>query len=154
MVRCSKCKRLKQTTDFYKDKRHSNGLNSQCKLCSNKGTQDHYKQNKLWFSAYAKDWRSKNRVRANELSRESFRRRSTKLWNKLFAIQKGKCPIYKRPLDITLNKRNRRRSHIDHNHSTGRIRGLLCMNCNFLLGAAREDAKVLENARQYLKKHA
>lgn len=45
------------------------------------------------------------------------------------------------------------RLHIDHCHATGTIRGLLCSNCNTLLGLADDDPARLMAAAKYLKKH-
>ena len=43
---------------------------------------------------------------------------------------------------------------VDHCHSTGKIRGLLCHKCNVLLGKASDDVSILENAIKYLKEHS
>jgi hypothetical protein len=40
---------------------------------------------------------------------------------------------------------------VDHNHETGSVRGLLCQNCNALLGMAKDDIRVLQSAIEYLK---
>ena len=40
---------------------------------------------------------------------------------------------------------------VDHCHQTGRIRGLLCVNCNSMLGMARDNPTLLLRAIQYLK---
>ena len=42
---------------------------------------------------------------------------------------------------------------VDHCHTTGRIRGLLCHRCNTALGAFREDINILKKAIQYIEKH-
>jgi hypothetical protein len=42
---------------------------------------------------------------------------------------------------------------IDHNHMTGKIRGLLCVSCNTLLGTAKEDPEILRAAISYLESH-
>lgn len=44
--------------------------------------------------------------------------------------------------------------HIDHNHSTGVIRGLLCGPCNQAIGLFRESPKILAAASNYISKHA
>ena len=49
----------------------------------------------------------------------------------------------------TWNGRHQR-PHIDHDHETGRIRGLLCHSCNLLLGNARDDPSILRAAIRYL----
>ena len=41
----------------------------------------------------------------------------------------------------------------DHNHATKKFRGLLCGNCNKMLGLIFDDVKTLEAAIRYLKKH-
>ena len=43
--------------------------------------------------------------------------------------------------------------HIDHDHLTGKIRGLLCMSCNRALGWFRDDTVILKKAIEYLKTH-
>lgn len=60
----------------------------------------------------------------------------------LLLTQCGKCAI----CGYDLNGR----MHVDHDHRTGEIRGLLCSNCNTGIGLLREDARVLQNALDYL----
>lgn len=43
------------------------------------------------------------------------------------------------------------RFHIDHDHKTGKIRGLLCSNCNRALGLMQDNFEILSAAARYLK---
>lgn len=65
--------------------------------------------------------------------------------------QGGKCPICKRPINF-LNKKGKRTNDfaVDHCHTTGLFRGLLCMECNRAIAKFRDDAVRLENAAKYL----
>lgn len=45
-----------------------------------------------------------------------------------------------------------RRLHIDHDHATGRIRGLLCMQCNRFLAAYHATPAKLRAAADYLER--
>lgn len=42
---------------------------------------------------------------------------------------------------------------IDHNHRTGEVRGLLCADCNLMLGYAKDKIEILSRAAQYLTEH-
>ena len=42
---------------------------------------------------------------------------------------------------------------IDHDHTTKKVRGLLCHPCNVMLGLAKDNIKILETAVKYLKHH-
>lgn len=42
---------------------------------------------------------------------------------------------------------------VDHDHSTGVVRGLLCVRCNALLGLSLDSIRVLENSIRYLSPH-
>jgi hypothetical protein len=43
-------------------------------------------------------------------------------------------------------------THVDHNHKTKKVRGILCQRCNCLLGFACEDTAILKSAIKYLRK--
>jgi hypothetical protein len=64
-------------------------------------------------------------------------------YDKMVADRDGCCDICKKK-DKNL--------HIDHSHTTGKVRGLLCGSCNRALGLLKDDVKFLEQAIIYLKK--
>jgi hypothetical protein len=43
--------------------------------------------------------------------------------------------------------------HVDHDHGTGRVRGILCFNCNQALGNVRDDTAVVQGVIDYLRRH-
>jgi len=58
--------------------------------------------------------------------------------------QLGKCSICKKSILAS--------GHIDHCHKTGKVRGILCGNCNKALGLLNDNVNFLKNAIKYLKK--
>ena len=62
--------------------------------------------------------------------------------------QAGRCAICGR------KPRLDRKLHVDHDHVTGRVRKLLCPDCNAVLGYAGDDPQVLGEAIKYLAEHA
>lgn len=64
----------------------------------------------------------------------------------MFNNQAGCCVICQSKLSIYGTN-----THIDHNHSTGEVRGLLCRDCNQGIGLLKENILILENAIEYLK---
>lgn len=66
-------------------------------------------------------------------------------YDKMFEKQNGLCAICKLPgINIRLG--------VDHNHKTGKVRGLLCQKCNRRLEAV-EDEDFARKAQKYLKAH-
>jgi len=43
--------------------------------------------------------------------------------------------------------------HVDHDHETGEVRGILCSNCNQALGNVRDDPTPLRGLARYLDEH-
>jgi DNA-directed RNA polymerase subunit RPC12/RpoP len=43
--------------------------------------------------------------------------------------------------------------HVDHDHSTDKVRGILCRGCNSGIGFLKENTTILNNAIKYLEKH-
>jgi len=55
------------------------------------------------------------------------------------------CAVCKQPNNTT------RDWHIDHDHKTGIVRGILCHHCNLMLGNAKDSPETLKSAVQYLE---
>lgn len=53
--------------------------------------------------------------------------------------------------DVDQRGHKYRRLVVDHCHTTGKVRGLLCHNCNILLGHAADNPDILQKALSYLE---
>lgn len=105
--------------------------------------------NKEKLARWGKDWRDKNGARAKYLVRRSYLKKTYGLDHETFdalaAKQGNACAICQVPSSAG------RYLHIDHNHSTGRIRGLLCGSCNRAIGLFKDNPTVLRLAAAYLE---
>src|SRR6185312_848366 len=110
-----------------------------------------------------KRWKRENPDKHNEVTRRSRRKwlaknptwsRSRELireygitldfYEEMLRSQQGLCAICK--VEMT-------KPCVDHNHTTGKVRALLCSGCNTSLGHFRESREILLNAVAYLDKH-
>jgi hypothetical protein len=64
--------------------------------------------------------------------------------------QEGRCAIC-RSDDVGWHRKDR--WAVDHDHVTGKVRGLLCHHCNSLLGQARDSPLILFLAAAYLERN-
>lgn len=60
--------------------------------------------------------------------------------------QNNKCAICGNDLDMG------KLTHVDHDHKTGKVRGILCRNCNHGLGNFMDDISLMAKAIDYLRK--
>ncbi len=156
MKTCSKCFTEKEKTDFPKDKNRKDGLLSWCLKCNNHRYREYYKQNANSISKYTSKWNKKNRAKLTEAQR--LKRRAN--------LDKFRDSEYRRKYGITLDQYNamllnqnyeckicknaNQKLFVDHCHSTGKVRGLICNSCNKALGLFKDKAEVLLRAAQYL----
>ena len=119
----------------------------------------------------SKEWYSNNRERALEIKRNSLSKkikedpdyvRRTNLkndfgitleqYNEMLEIQNGVCALC--GLEETSKQRGKIVNlSVDHCHTSGKIRALLCRNCNTGLGNFNDDISKLEKAIKYLEEH-
>jgi len=69
-------------------------------------------------------------------------------YNYILEQQGGVCEICRKPVS-EFNKR----LHVDHDHNTGVIRGLICSSCNLMLGHAKDNVNILGNAILYIYRY-
>ena len=128
---CRTCKVSKELSEFYPDKSKSHGYRYCCKDCA-KTKAVKFKESK--GTDYSKNVRLKGTY---GITLEDY--------NKMFEVQEGRCGIcniHQLELGRSLN--------IDHDHSNGQIRMLLCTKCNTGLGSFEDSPELLEKAISYL----
>lgn len=112
-----------------------------------------YPSKKSESLAANKKWRDKNPLRVKE---NNLRKYGITLveFNSMLSEQGGACAICRNPEDVD-KKRNGRPDalSVDHDHATGRIRGLLCSGCNRMLGIMNDDPNLIRSAAAYLESH-
>lgn len=126
---CSKCLVSKELSEFHRSCNTQDRLHTVCKPCRVSYVYGKQKEDRIAFE----DTRMK---RIYGVSFEEYER--------LFTKQNRVCAICHKS-----QKRNR--LHLDHCHKSGRIRGLLCVPCNIILGRYNDDPKVFYRAIKYLE---
>src|SRR5206468_1858620 len=126
MKECRRCFKIKSSTEFYKRTASQDGLQPICKPCSIEVRREHYQTPHGKKLRSAANKRAKFNMTAGE-------------YNELFDSQEGRCAICKRH-----QSEFSKSFAIDHNHDTGKIRGLLCHQCNTALGMLRENPEAIK----------
>jgi len=156
--RCKRCGEIKPLSEFYRATGMADGHRSECKTCHKTKQQAWYQANRRHAIAQVKRWQQENKNHLHEYRREYRQRRKTEErdaylrrrfgitqadYDALLAEQGGGCAICgKPPGKISL--------HVDHDHETGEVRGLLCVGCNNALGQFRDDTALLQRAIGYV----
>lgn len=100
----------------------------------------------------AKVWRDNNKEKSALINKNSNLKRkyniTLKEYDLLLINSNHSCEICGKH-----ESEQKKSLHVDHSHITGRVRGILCSNCNTALGKFREDKDILLKAINYLKKH-
>jgi hypothetical protein len=93
-------------------------------------------------------WRERNpdRVKANQAAQRTSYGLTLEELDAMWQAQSGRCAICGVP------ERTTRRLAIDHDHTTGAVRGLLCQRCNMALGMFEDDPDRLTAAAAYLSR--
>lgn len=154
MKKCNVCGELKEPEFFYRDKNMPDSLRKNCKVCKNKQVSGWRAKNKTEWNAYMRKHRAEHpdseKTRERNISRKLKSLYGITLDRKkaMFADQGGLCMICsKNMVDLT-------HAYIDHNHSTNKVRDLLCQPCNTYIGYILEDPATARKIETYLAKHA
>lgn len=147
---CNKCDKPGTVDDFYA---HGAYIDRQCKTC---------------YGKKAAAWDKTNANRKREIRRESAKKRYQERpdlhknrrlkttygitlddYNRMLSAQSGVCAICKNPETATWRGKPKPLA-VDHDHTTKKIRGLLCANCNQGLGLGRDGVELFQEMIDYL----
>ena len=124
------------------DLSHFYSKSSRCKPCHMAKSKEYFKNNP----------EAKKRANTPEKTRNRRLKQkynlTSKEWQNMFDSQGGKCAccgIHQSELKRALV--------VDHCHTTGKVRALLCSHCNSALGYSKESVKVLESLIEYVKEY-
>lgn len=126
MKRCPDCGEWKPSDAFPRNRRTKDGRHPYCKPCHN--TRGRETRERLYGGSRHYHLVRRYGIGAAEVE-------------ELIRKQAGVCPICGKPDP----------EHVDHDHVTSEVRGVLCFNCNGGLGQFRDDVQALRNAIDYLE---
>lgn len=132
---CGRCKQMLPLTSYWKNSTRSDGLQHHCKDC----------KRETWKSPS-----SRTAEKQWEYKISYYFGLTSEAYSNLLNSQDGVCAICKRS-ETNHYKGKLRRLAIDHDHSDGRVRGLLCSNCNTALGKFEDNIEWLQAAIRYLQ---
>lgn len=146
--RCGKCKVVKPVGEFQRNRRNSDGLQANCRACMKEINRDWYERNKPKMAGLSRAWAAKNPEKAKAIGRRSNLKRQYGLtsedYDRLLESQGGKCAGCGDCSDAAV-------LHVDHDHETGEVRGLLCGPCNRTIGMAMDRPDRLIGLTRYLQ---
>lgn len=161
MKRCRICNESRPLSDYYKAAGTLDGYRGECKRCNLAQQHERYLRDPSLAKARVKRWQQENADRFNAYQRTRRQDPEVKRRNRdghlrrkfgitledyeeLLARQGGVCAVCSREPTPGISL------HVDHDHETGRIRGLLCFRCNNALGDLEDDPALLRAAARYL----
>ncbi|MDQ4132357.1 MAG: endonuclease VII domain-containing protein [Actinomycetota bacterium] len=162
MKRCKRCGELKPLSAFYRAAGMRDGHRNDCKVCNLAEKKRRYDADPAAAIARVKRWQQENADRLDAYRRTRREDPAVKRaaraghlkrkygitieqYEAMLALQGGTCAICRRPPAPNTSL------HVDHDHETGEIRGLLCFTCNNFLGDVEEDLQRLRAAAGYLE---
>ena len=136
MLICRGCGISKEPSDFSPDKRKKNGLQARCKICTNKWQKENPEYGQRWF------FQKKYGITIDQ-------------FQQMLLTQNGVCACCNLPEWRTDKRTGKLRALcVDHDHETGRVRALLCDDCNVAVGRIKEEPSRAMLLYKYLQEQA
>lgn len=141
---CSRCKEEKIASEFYASRNKKDGLHPWCKPCTKERNRTWLQNNKEKAYIKNKQWRKENKDHCRNKAYVELYGITIEEYNQILSEQGGVCAICK--------EEGRPHLHVDHNHDTREIRGLLCRKCNSGLGFFNDNPNLTQKATEYLNR--
>lgn len=130
MKKCTRCGEVKELTEFHNKSAAKDGKQSHCKVCGITAATQWNRNNPILYQS---------RSRRNQLlAKHGF---TEDEWAELVSGIESKCQLCGTVIELL---------HVDHDHSTGLVRGAICTHCNRGLGAFYDSPELLQKAIEYL----
>lgn len=132
---CAGCGEAKPLDQYNKKARARDGLNYKCRPCVNAESLAWYRNNRERVKKNHREWslRALYGITESEFQR-------------LLKLQDGKCAL----CPVEYSDKGKRNLVVDHDHETGRVRGLLCTRCNTSIGQLGDNSEGLRRALAYV----
>lgn len=170
-LRCTDCGEIKSATKkfFPVAKTNKSGFAGRCRECQNRLARERYandNEHRKYRLKELSKYRDENKEDILKRARERYKR-PDEHWKRIASrlktvfgltaqefcdmldAQMGVCGICGNPL---YSYDNDKRPSVDHCHDTGKVRGLLCKNCNSGIGMMQDNPDIVYKAYQYLTK--
>lgn len=135
---CTKCKGEKRLEDFYNRADQPDGKNLWCKECCKD-----YDKKRQSFPERIKSKKDSELKRLYGIELQEV--------EKMLCAQEGRCKICSSEILLHTKSEDKNKALcVDHCHTSGSVRGLLCNSCNRGLGFFKEDTSIVLRAYQYL----
>jgi hypothetical protein len=144
---CTKCKVEKDNSSFRIRLNSKSGFQYWCRDCENQGNKKRYiakpkrvvipkQKDQIKLDAFKRMLKSRYKITHQE-------------YTEMYDLQNHSCKICKKLKSLG----GRKGLQVDHCHKTGKVRALLCPNCNTLLGSCNDNIDRLKSCILYLKQH-
>ena len=134
----NKEKKKEQSATYYKNNKEKVREDNKCYL----------KNNPEKPKEYSNRYRMKNPEKLKEERLKRNHGLTMEEYNQLIQLQNNRCVICTEEFNT-----KDRRACVDHNHKTGKIREILCNQCNSALGFLKENIATMQSMIEYVQKH-
>jgi len=143
--KCKKCgieANTAEELDFFPvDTSSKHGRRNKCKKCFREGRQE-YSRN------YSREWFRRNPDKSRNSMLKQYYGITLDDYDKMLFAQEGECAVCNRH-----HTESKKPLYVDHCHTTGAVRGLLCHTCNSGIGMLNDDLDMLYSACEYLEQY-